>query len=433
MSMNYSQTEEYSLNLSKRGSVLGLDNMKVLMHALSDVQNDLKCVHIAGTNGKGSVSAFLSSVLCQGGYKVGIYSSPAVFSPLEIIRIGKRNISKADYAACMSEVRDAAENGGIPVTLFEAQTAAAFLYFSKKACDIVILECGLGGATDATNIIGPPLVSVITTIGMDHSAILGKTLEEIAAKKAGIIKRGCVCVSSLQSEEVKEVLADRCRLGSVPFLEADAEKEVRILSVDRDGSHFRVTGEDGSFEDIRISLPGLHQIQNAYTAYKTLTVLGRAGFEVTDRALKKGFGSTVNPGRLERINESPEVIIDGAHNPDGAMALKEYTDTWYKNRRKIFLIGVFADKDYEGILRCMCDKADMVITLHTPDNPRALNSYELAKAALEYNSSVTAAASVEEAVELAFLSASKNDVIICFGSLSFLGRLKKAVQKLTMG
>jgi len=441
MSMNYRETEEYSEELSKRGSVLGLRNMEVLMHALSDVQDTLKIVHIAGTNGKGSVASFLSSVLSCGGYKVGVYSSPAVFSPLEIIRIGKKNISRADYASCMSLVREASEKENIPVTLFEAQTAAAFLYFAQKSCDMVILECGLGGAEDATNIIKAPLISVITTVSLDHTQILGKTLEEIASKKAGIIKQGCVCVSSYQDDEVLKVLSKKCSDLSVPLVVADADKDVQIILSDREGSVFKADTPEVIFENIQIKLPGSHQIQNAFTAFLVIRELKKLGYDLTDDTIRKGFKTAVNPGRLEKIHDAPTVIIDGAHNPDGALALREYVNTYFKNKRKIYLTGVFADKDYDTVMRYVLGtgsseasdpgKQDMVITLHTPFNDRALNSNELAQTVLKYNSCVTAAACVEEAVELAFLSASKKDVIICFGSLSFLGRLKNAVKKIT--
>jgi dihydrofolate synthase/folylpolyglutamate synthase len=355
------------------------------------------------------------------------------------------------------------------------ELALALLYFREKECDIVILECGLGGAKDATNVIDAPALSVFSSISMDHSAVLGKTLGKIAENKAGIIKKGSGVVSLSQEEEAGQCLKRRAAREGAKYYEADPELCVSVKSsrpgetvfdidtgrmkaperelmrslfsseerreegadTGHDGGRTRKTkGDDGGaagisvtdgiIRDIAISLNGVWQIENAMVALLALAVLRSMGYDlIHEKQVRKYLKKAVHPGRFEVLGSDPAMVIDGAHNPDAALKLRESIDTYFGGRRLIFIIGVFADKDYDSILRYTCDKADMVITTSTPGNPRALPSIELAQAASEYNKNVTAADSVEEAFQMAYMMAGKKDVILAFGSLSYLGRLKK--------
>ena len=275
----YEQAEEYREELSQKGIVLGLESMKCLADFMGNPQNELKFVHIAGTNGKGSVSSFLISILRAAGYRVGSYSSPAVFSQREIIKVNGREISKADYTVGMETIRKAvskmeAEGRGCP-TVFEAETALAFWYFKKKKCDIVVLETGLGGLMDATNIVSTTLAAVITSVSRDHMAMLGNTLEEIAGQKAGIIKNKCYVITPKQKSEVMSVLEKEAKAKNCCLRVADASLAKNI--------RYGLEKQSFSYEEykkLEISLAGTYQIENAIVAVETIKALGEAGISV---------------------------------------------------------------------------------------------------------------------------------------------------------
>lgn len=426
--MNYRECMEYIEAISSRGSVLGLDTMRELLRRLDDPQDCLRFIHVAGTNGKGSTSAFLASVLKTAGYRTGVYSSPSVFSYLEKIRINGKNISQKAFASVLTDVRAAAEamereGAGMP-TVFEVETACAFLYFFREKCDIVIAECGMGGDLDATNVITTTVLSVITSVSLDHMSFLGNTVAEIAAKKAGIIKPSVPVVTVVQDEEAAAVIKQRAEAVSSKLTTADPD---RVLI--REERFPRTVFDYGEFGGIEINMAGDYQTDNAALAIESLSVLSETYpdlFKVTGAQLKRGMKAAVNPGRLEMICEKPAVVIDGAHNPDAALRLRMSLDRYFKGKKFVFIIGVFADKCYEEVVRIMAPLAEQIITVKTPDNPRALDANELAKTVMRYNENVTAAGSVEEALEMALLFAGKKDIILAFGSLSYLGRLKTA-------
>ena len=444
--MDYRQAVAYMEECASYGSVLGLEVMGKLLAGLGDPQKELRFIHVAGTNGKGSVCSFIRKALSSAGYVTGAYSSPAVFKPLEIISVNGRNISGASYARLLEEISAVADAMDPHPTVFEMETALAFMYFRSCGCDIVVLECGLGGRGDATNIIPPPLECVITSVSADHTHILGRTLGEIAANKADIIKKGSVAVTLIQDDEVMDAIRERASLMEAPLYAPDPELCISIKETSLSGTVFEIDmqklpavlrdligrlmdDKDGRLQ-LRISLPGAHQSENALLALTALSVLAGAGFDRIDKkAVRKGFGSVRNPGRFEVISQSPLTVIDGAHNPDAALRLRENLDLYFKGRRLIFVIGVFRDKDYDTLLRYTCDRADQVITVSAPGSQRALPALELARAASAYSSSVTAAASVEEAAELARLMAGKKDVIVAFGSLAWLGRFAACIGK----
>lgn len=402
--MNFLQAKDYIEELNIKGSILGLENMQRIMEALNNPQDDLSFIHVSGTNGKGSVCAYVSECLINAGYRVGIYTSPVVFEYLEKIRVGHRNISQKDFADIISKIKDAATKNNIPITAFEAETAAAFLYFAKKDCDIVVLETGLGGESDATNIVNTTILSIFTSISLDHVGILGKTVSQIALVKSGIIKKNSMAVSSVASDEVKEVL------------KAKAEK-----------MNSPITFIDGNEADkFKLSMKGEHQKINASLALVAINKLKEAGFDISDADIKNALEKTNLPGRMEIISKRPLFIIDGAHNVDAARCLRDTLLKLYPDKKKLFIMGMFSDKDYEGVINQTADLAEYIITLKTPVASRALSAYDLAKAVALINKNVSTADSVEEAVEMAKLL--NPGMIVAFGSLSYLGHLKEIIK-----
>lgn len=428
--MNYSQAMEYMEKVNGLGSVPGLASVTELCRRLSNPQDQLKFVHIAGTNGKGSTLAYVSTVLSEAGYRVGRYSSPAVFDYRERFQINGKMISKqalSKYLTLVAEKADAMEAEGLPhSTAFEIETALAFLFFLDKKCDIVILETGMGGLSDATNLIKTTLVCAFTSISMDHMQYLGKTLAEIAKHKAGILKPGSRAVSVRQKPEAEAVLRQACEEKKVDFLVADAADATKV-KYGFDKQKFSYAG----YRDLIISLAGRWQIENAVLAVKVLQVLNDMGFPVREEALRKGLRETVWRGRYTVLGRRPLFIIDGAHNADASEKLAATIEQDFQGKQIIFIMGILRDKEYEKIICNTAGLADQIITVAAPGNPRAMSSYELAKEIRRLEpefENVTAADSLEEAVEMAYLFAAKDSVIIAFGSLSYQGRLAEIVE-----
>lgn len=425
--MDYREAMEYMDSVQKYGSVPGLDNIRRLCEGLGNPQEELCFVHIAGTNGKGSVLAFVSTVLREAGYKTGRYISPVIFNYRERIQVNGRPITKKALCACLDRIRAVIgqmEQEGLPhPTPFEIETAMAFCWFQETKCDIVVLETGLGGLLDATNIVRHTKAAVFTPISRDHMAVLGDTLEEIAENKAGILKPGCFAVSAAQSPEALAVLQRRAEEMDCPLHVLDGE-EISGIKYGVEKQRFSCAG----FRNLEISLAGRYQIDNAALAVKTLLGLKTAGFPVTEGQLRRGLYKTAWPGRFQVIARQPLFIVDGAHNEDAAQKLAQSIRFYFTNRRIIYIIGILRDKEYDRILQATFELAEHMITV-TPDNPRAMSACDLAREALRYHSGVTAADSLEEAVELAGLLADKDSVILAFGSLSFLGGLIRIVDE----
>ena len=427
--MNYREAMEYIEQLKPLGSVIGLESIRSLCRRLGNPQNRLKFVHIAGTNGKGSVLSYISTVLQAAGYKVGRYISPAVLDYRERFQVDGRMITQSGLCKYLEAVRKAAqemvEAGETHPTLFEVETAAAFLYFLDKGCDIVVLETGLGGSLDATNVIDTTVAAVFTSISMDHMEILGESLEQIALAKAGIIKNKCYVISAKQQPEVMKVLRQAAAFRRAKFFTADAAKAKHVKS--------GVTKQHFSYDkykNLEISMLGQFQIENAVVAVETITMLGRCGFPVPEEKLREGMMQAKWPGRFQVIGKKPFFIADGAHNEDAARKLVESIRFYYPDRKIIFIMGMLRDKEYDKVIRITFALAKHIITVTPPIRERALSAYELAQAAGEYHDSVTVADSVQEAVEIAYLLAGedKDTVIIAFGSLSYLGELMNIVE-----
>lgn len=414
--------------VSKYGSVLGLESMRELLHRLGDPQNELKFIHISGTNGKGSVLAYLSTILSGAGYRTGRYISPTLFSYRERIQVDGEYIEKESLACHVTAIAAAAEDmqkAGLPSpTVFEIETALAFLYFKEKRCDIVTLEVGCGGLLDATNVITTTLMEVIASISMDHTDLLGDTLAKIAAQKAGIIKPDTMVVSAQQKSEAAQVIEDTCKEQHCTLQMVD---ESKISNV-----HYGAEGQTFSYktwENVVISLAGSYQIKNAALALEGVEALRKLGYALSDQQVREGLLHTAWRGRFTTLRRDPTVIIDGAHNPAAALELKESLERYFPGKTLYFVMGMFKDKDYAQVIDLTAPLARHIITVETPGNPRAMPARELAEAVGKVNPSVEWADSVAHGVEKALAMAGKEDAVIVFGSLSFLGEAADAVNE----
>lgn len=420
--MKYQEALAFIEKITGLGIVPGLDSIKELCRELGNPQDALKFIHIAGTNGKGSTLAFISTILQSAGYRVGRYVSPTIFEYRERIQVDGKMISKVVLGELMEQVKAACEQmvtrGLSQPTPFEVETALAFLYFQKKKCDIVVLETGMGGLYDATNLITTTQVAVITSVGMDHMQFLGNTVEKIAGQKAGIIKNGCYTICMKQNEAVMQVVEQAANEKQAKLVVADAEQAFKVrYGVEK--QQFDYAG----MKNLTIALAGKHQIANAVVAIEAVTALKQKGFSVSEQAIRDGLASTRWPGRFTVVSKKPLFIVDGAHNEDAAQKLANSIEFYFTNRRIIYIMGILKDKEYDKVISLTHKYADQIITVTPPNNPRAMHAYDLAKEIAKVHKAVTAVDSLEEAVEMSRLLAGKDDVIIAFGSLSYLGRL----------
>ncbi|MDE5909040.1 MAG: bifunctional folylpolyglutamate synthase/dihydrofolate synthase [Lachnospiraceae bacterium] len=426
--MTYQEVMEYIEGLKVYGSVPGLENIENLCDKLGNPQKELSFVHIAGTNGKGSVLAFLSEVLKAAGYRTGRYVSPTLFEYRERIAVNNRPISKKELCTQMTVLKEICwelvEEGKPHPTAFEIETAMAFQYFKEKECQIVVLETGLGGRLDATNIVTNTLAAVFTSISMDHMGVLGKSLQEIAENKAGIMKPGAAAVALKGEPEVNDVLEKKASLLGIPLITADFSDASGIKR-----SLAKQTFSYKEYKNLTISLVGAYQIENALLAAETIRTLKEKGYKIPDKAVYKGFEHTSWQGRFQILAKRPYFIADGAHNRDGAKRLAETIRLYFTNRKIIYIMGMLRDKEQDEILKATCPLASQILTVPTRGE-RGLSAYDLACKAKEYHDYVTALDSVEEAVEMAYLLADKDAVIIAFGSLSYLGGLIQMVEKI---
>lgn len=431
--MKYEDAITYIEECNLLGSIPGLDSIRALTAAIGNPQDELKIIHIAGTNGKGSVSSFIGTVLQCSGYKVGRYISPTIYTYRERFQINGKMIGKKELGEEMGLMKEACDKlvlqGKPHPTSFEIETALAFHYFLKKGCDIVILETGMGGTLDATNIIKNPLLCVLTSISMDHMQYLGDTLAEIAENKCGIIKEGSTVVSTIQNEEAEYVVKENCTKKNAKLVFADASA-AEYINLGKTGAP-SLEKQAFMFEKERyeISQLGKYQIENAVTALMVIKELRAKGYEkITDEKIKKGLLATQWKGRFSLIASKPYFVVDGAHNADAAKKLVRSIQFYFTNRKIVYIMGMFRDKEYEKVIQITAPLASQIITVATPGNPRALPAVELAHAVREVNPNVTCADSLEEAVEMSYLFADKESVIIGFGSLSFLGDLMNIVE-----
>ena len=420
--MTYEQAVEKIHSLLTFGSRPGLDRMRIFLERLGNPQDKLKYIHIAGTNGKGSVCAVLSAVLAEAGYKTGLFISPYITDFRERIQINNQMISKeilADAVEKTFPIIEKLREDGVIITEFEYVNALQFYIHANESCDLVVLETGMGGLLDCTNTILPPLCSVITTIGLDHTAILGSTLEEIAWQKCGIIKSGSVAVTSRQAEGAMRVIECTCKSRNVPLFRSESA-EIKVISESLESTVFEYDGEE-----LELQLVGEHQLENAKTALTALKALCDSGkINVSKKALKSGVAKAVNPARLELMSKNPVVLLDGAHNPNGIEALSNAVKKYLPNQKRLCLMGMLADKDSAGSIKLLEGLFEEVITV-TVDNPRTLTAKELAEKCRQHFPRVTAFDDNKKALDYALEKAEKEKIplVIC-GSLYLAGELR---------
>ena len=418
--MNVQEALTYIHSVSWKGSVPGLSRTQELLRRLGDPQNKLKFIHIAGTNGKGSTAAMLASVLQAAGYRTGLYTSPYITCFNERMQVDGRMIDDDELAQITQELRPHAEAMEDHPTEFELVTAIAMVYFARHACDIVVLEVGLGGALDSTNVISQPEVAVICNIGLDHTEVLGDTLEKIAQAKAGIIKGGDVVIYRGQAS-VEQVFADACARTGARLHRADFDAIVPV-SAALDGQVF----DYGARKALLLPLLGAHQLKNAAVALTTVDVLIARGWHISEQALREGLRTVRWPGRFELLRREPVFIVDGGHNPQCMAALAENLKAYLAGRPITALTGVMADKDYSDMYRIVAPYISRYVTV-TPDNPRALRAEALAETLRVYGKPVTACPTVAEGVAEALRQTGSGEAVVAFGSLYMVGDIRAAV------
>jgi dihydrofolate synthase/folylpolyglutamate synthase len=418
--MSYPRTIEYLYSLQKHGMKFGLDNIRKLMSVFHNPQGSFRSVHVAGTNGKGSTSAMIESVLRTAGVKTGLFSSPHLISFTERIRINGEEITEHDVITLAEEVRAAAEKiDDFSPTFFEVVTAMAFLHFRKAGVEWAVMETGLGGRLDATNVIVPE-VAVMTRIGIDHCEFLGKTLREIASEKAGVIKDGVPVVSASQEEAAMEVIRRKAAERGSQLFTYGESFEAELISESLDGISFRYTGE-GRTKDLSVSLAGRHQMINGSVAVKTAEILMEK-YPAMRCDVGKGLSTVQWPGRLEMVNDDPPVLIDGAHNPQAASALSVYLKEVALSRFKriILVVGAMGDKDIEGILGPLLPIASEIL-FTAPAYGRSAPPQRLAAEAAAKGYSSIIVPGVAEAVKKAEEMSLPGDLVVITGSFYTLG------------
>ena len=421
--MNYKEALEYIHNVSWTFCKPGLERTEELCKMLGNPEKSLKFVHVAGTNGKGSFSSMLSSVLKEAGYKVGLYTSPYILKFNERISINGKPISNKELVEITETVKECADKMADKPTEFELVTAIAFTYFAKNKCDIVVLECGLGGRLDSTNVIDTPVLSVITGISLDHTAILGDTVEKIAYEKAGIIKENVPVLWCGEDKRATKVILEAAEKKHAPVY-LTSHDEIIIKRASFDGTML----DYKNFRNVEIKLLGSYQPLNCANVLEAVSVLCSHGFYITHPQVMDGLKKAEWHARFERISDTPLVIFDGAHNPEGIEASVKSVKDYFGSARAYVLTGVMADKDYSYMASKICEVADKIFCI-TPDNPRALPAEKYAEVFSSLGKEAHAFKTVKEATKCAILSAKTDGKpLLCLGSLYMYGEVLKEIK-----
>lgn len=396
----------------------GLERTQALLASLGNPERRLRFVHITGTNGKGSTAAMTASILAQAGLRAGLFTSPHLYRFHERMQVNGAPIPDEVLGRLTQQVLEVAEGMSDPPTEFELMTAVGMEFFLEEQCDIVVLEVGLGGRLDSTNVIPAPEAAVITNIGLEHTQELGGTLTLIAREKSGILKPGCRAVLYRQSDEVTQVIQSVCRQLDIPLRQTDPQ-ELEVLSSGLEGQDFHYRGR-GPY---RLSLLGSYQLSNAITALEVVQALRDAGWTIPEEAVARGLAAAQWPGRLELARRSPDFIVDGGHNPQCVDALAAALESLYPGRKLIFLSGVLADKDWHSMFRRVLPLAKAFVAV-TPDSPRALPATELAAWLAQFSIPVSVQETLDQGVDTALALAGPEDVICAWGSLYSVGEIR---------
>ncbi len=421
--MNVSEALRYIHSVSWMGYVLGLGRTNARLECMGNPEKKLKFVHIAGTNGKGSTAAMLASVFVKAGYRTGLYTSPYILRFNERMQVNGEEISDSELAEITEYVQPLADGLEEHPTEFELVTCIAMEYFARHACDIVVLEVGMGGEFDSTNVIESPEAAVIVNIGLDHMQVLGNTVEEIAHAKAGIIKDDCDCVLYAQKPSVEAVFEDACRDHHARLHRAGMEA-LTPISHGLEGQNF----DWKDYKNLHIPLLGEHQLHNASVVLTTIEVLSQKGWNLPETAIRSGLAEVSWPGRFQIMRSEPLFIIDGGHNPQCLNALVHAFDDYLAGRKITFLSGCMADKDFTEMFEMLAPYASEFVTV-TPDNPRALPAETLAEHLKEhYPMPVCACETVAQGVDTAIHHAGKDGVVCACGSLYMISEITDALK-----
>lgn len=405
------------------GKKESLYRMRLLMEKLGNPEKQLKCIHIAGTNGKGSTSAFLASMLAAGKLKVGVYTSPHLEYINERIKINDQEITDEEFirltemaAPLVEEVEEELDE---VLYSFEIMTAIALVYFFEEKCELVILEAGIGGRLDATNVIETPLAAVITSIGLDHTKVLGDTKEAIASEKAGIIKDKGTVIFPEMSPEINKVIFEKAEEEQAAVVQVK-NSDIRNTKLSEDKSEFTYK----NLEKLTIHLLGRHQMSNAALAIEVAQVLYDKGYAIDEAAIRKGLKEARWPGRMEKISDAPTLIIDGAHNPEGIAHLKQNLQRLFPADKLIFVVGMMKDKAYMEMIRTVYPQAEKILAV-SPDPYRGFDAEETAQQIKSEGVPAEAFESVESVVKYLKDTTQSTDKIIVFGSLYLIGEFRK--------
>lgn len=415
--MNIYEVIEYMNQKHQLGNQFRLENIQEMMKELGDPHKRLQVIHVAGTNGKGSVCASLYHMIMEAGYSVGFFSSPHLISYLERFRYNGKQIRESDFCAMMTKIKGAADaivsRGFDQPTEFEILTALAYLFFDSQGLEYAIMEVGLGGRLDATNVIERPIASVITPLSIDHAEFLGSTIEEIAWEKAGIIKKNVPVITAVQPEAAMKVIQEVASELHAP-LKVVGEGE--LLENTLDGIRLRYKDKEYDF-----SLPGTHQLGNAILAIETMEALRKNNrIDIDDEEIKKGLKNVVWPGRIERLSDAPPLYIDGAHNPAAAQALKEMLE----GRKVVAVIGMLADKDVAGVLDILLPVFSQVIATR-PQSERAISAEDLAEMIRQRGREAIVEPDIKQAVEKALSIVKDDEMVVATGSFYLIGEVRK--------
>ena len=423
--MTLDEALRYIHTVSWMTTIPGLERELELLERIGNPHRGMKYIHVAGTNGKGSTAAMLANILRSAGYRTGLYTSPYIIRFNERIQVDGEQIPDEAVCALTEFIKPHAEAMASHPSEFEIVTAIGFEYFRRQKCDIVVLEVGMGGEWDATNVIEDNEAAVIVNIGLDHTGVLGDTVEEIALTKSGVVKRGCPCVMYRQQPSVEAVFESVCRKMDAPFILADFDS-LKPRYAGLDGQRF----DWGDMKDLSIPLLGAHQLLNACNVLTAVQVLRGRGWAISDTAVREGLATVEWPGRFQVMRKNPLFIVDGGHNPQCLEALENAIKAYLPGQKLVFLNGCMADKDYGDMFRFLLPYAREFVTV-TPRNPRALPAEELSRYITEnLGAKATACATVAEGVRTAIEKAGPDGVVCACGSLYMIGDIVEALDKL---
>ena len=424
--MSYQLTIKYLYGLQKYGIKFGLSSISRLLKSFSDPQDSLKVIHIAGTNGKGSTGAILSSILMRAGFKVGFYTSPHLVNFTERIKINEQEISEAKVTELTELIKNKLDNWGdnCNITFFEFVTAMAILYFAEQKVDFAVIEVGMGGRLDATNVVNSTL-SIITNISKEHEAFLGTTIGEIAMEKAGIIKKKGALITSAAQPEVLAMFQKICLANNTDFYQVGKNFQAKAVC----GQNFDYHGQEVTYHNLKLNLLGKHQITNAMLSLGAIEILKKKGAKIDDEAVYQGLAKVSWPGRLESVQQNPRVILDGAHNPLAANILRDALRDEIDYQRLFLILGIMEDKNIETIISSLAPLAHEII-FTKPDYYRSASPKLLYEQAGNYQCISRVIESIDESIRYSLSAADEKDLICITGSLFTVGEAKKFFQSM---